>query len=340
MFDQKPSAGRLVALDALRGIAALLVVLFHFTSQYDKLFGYVSPPAVSVPWGHYGVNLFFTISGFVIFMTLHRAQRPMDFVVSRFSRLFPAFWVAVGLTFALTHLFNLPGKTVDPSTAVLNLTMIHGLFKIPHVDEVYWTLEIELIFYFWALVLYLLGRLDRVHALLLTLLALRLTYFFASSLLGRDLSWTFSHLLILLFIAWFICGIMVYRLVTFPNETPRKDLFVLGAAVAQLAIVEGIGLGLLAAALSALLLAAAKGKLPLLNWPILGWLGTISYTLYLLHENIGWGVIRHLQSAGLGANLSILIAIVAILLLASALTVLVERPAMKWIRQQYRRHSS
>ena len=64
------SAPRLAQLDALRGIAALAVVLFHYTTRYDQLFGHAQSPALSFPYGYLGVNLFFMISGFVILMTL------------------------------------------------------------------------------------------------------------------------------------------------------------------------------------------------------------------------------------------------------------------------------
>jgi peptidoglycan/LPS O-acetylase OafA/YrhL len=97
--------------------------------------------------GHYGVNLFFIVSGYVIFMTLHRTREPMDFVVSRFSRLYPAYWVAVGLTFAVTALLGLPGKEVSFGQALGNLLMFHGLLGVPDVDNVYWTLQVELLFY-------------------------------------------------------------------------------------------------------------------------------------------------------------------------------------------------
>lgn len=328
---------RLVELDALRGIAAALVMLFHFTTRYEQLYGHETPPLFSLPWGYYGVNLFFMISGFVIFMTLHRIQRPMDFLVSRFSRLFPAYWVAVPLTFLLTIAFNLPGKIVSVGTAAMNLFMIHGLFRIPHVDGVYWTLQIEIIFYCMALLLYLTGRLDRVHTPLGLLLLLRLTYFLADRFAGIEMSWTLSQLLILPYIAWFVCGIMIYRVVTVSDETPRKDLALLLAAIVQLTIVDGPGVGLLAASLSAVLWAAAKGKLPFLANAVFAWLGAISYTLYLLHENIGWGVILHAEKAGYSANLAILLAIAASLSMATCLTWLVERPAMNWLRGIYRR---
>ncbi len=138
-MTESNNGNRLVEVDALRGLAALAVVLFHHTTRFGELFQPVSPTSISFPDGHHGVNLFFIISGFVIFMTLEKTSRPMDFVVSRFSRLFPAYWAAIILTFFITHLLGLPGKLVDAAAAIGNLVMIHGLFGIPHVDGVYWT---------------------------------------------------------------------------------------------------------------------------------------------------------------------------------------------------------
>jgi len=93
-------------------------------------------------------------------MTLDRTERPMDFVVSRFSRLFPAYWFAIFLTFVITHLLGLPGKLVGIGTAFANMIMLHGFFKVPHVDGVYWTLEVELQFYCGMFLLYRLRRLE------------------------------------------------------------------------------------------------------------------------------------------------------------------------------------
>lgn len=331
---------RLAELDALRGVAAVLVMFFHFTTRYEQLFGHTSMPLFSLPWGHYGVNLFFMISGFVIFLTLHRIQQPMDFLVSRFSRLYPAFWVAVLITFLLTHWLQLPGKTVDLGTATLNLLMFHGLFKIPSVDGVYWTLEIELLFYFWAIVVYRIGLLDRIHSALLLLFVLRLGYFVANGFWGIEFSYTLSHLLILPYIAWFGCGIMIYRRTYLANQSPSLDMIVLIVAWLLLAIVEGVGTGFLAMGLSILLYFTALGRLPILANPVLVWLGAISYTLYLLHENIGWGVMLQAQRSGVSTNVSIAAAIVVSLAMATALTRLVERPAMRWLRARYKQRVS
>jgi peptidoglycan/LPS O-acetylase OafA/YrhL len=326
---------RLTGIDSLRGIAAIMVVLFHYTTRYNELYRHTTSTIVSVPLGYLGVNLFFMISGFVIFMTLEKTRYSFDFVVSRFSRLYPAYWAAVALTFLLTYWLGLPGKQVEPKTALLNLTMVHSLFGIAHVDGVYWTLEVELLFYAWAWLAFRLRLLPQVHILLATLFVLRFAYFWFETVLHINLPWIAYRLLILNVIPWFAAGIMVYRLASVA-ATPRRDIGIIIAGMAVLAVVEGAGMALLLATLSAVLYGAASGRLVFLDNRLLVGLGTISYTLYLLHENIGWAVIRQLEQRGFEANLAIAVALGLAFLLASLLTYFVEQPAMHWVRQRYR----
>lgn len=330
-----PPNARLSQIDALRGTAALLVVLFHCTTRYDDLYHHTAPTAFAVPWGHLGVNLFFMISGFVIFMTLERTARPLDFVVSRASRLYPAYWAAIALTFVVTHWLGLPGKEVSAGSAVLNLTMVHSFFGVPNVDGVYWTLEVELLFYAWALLCYRLRLLGHVHWVLGLLFGLRLCYHLASSWFGIDLPWIAARLLILPFIAWFGAGVMIYRL-SRGSASVRRDLALLCAAVLLVGVTEKPALGLLMVGLALLLYGAARGRLGWLDNRLMVGLGTISYSLYLLHENIGWAIIRQLEMRAMSPDLAIAIAGIVVLAMACVVTVLVERPVMAWVRQRYR----
>jgi peptidoglycan/LPS O-acetylase OafA/YrhL len=335
------NTSRLIEIDALRGLAALAVVLFHYTTRFTELFGQNPPPTIAFSYGHYGVNLFFIISGFVIFMTLEKTSRPMDFVVSRFSRLFPAYWIAILLTFSVTHLLGLPGKLVDGSTALANLTMIHGLFHIPHVDAVYWTLEVELLFYCGMFLLYRFGRLHLIHHALLGLLALRLTYFALEKGFGIDLPWIISRLLILRYIPWFALGISIY-LTTSRRGTGewRQPALTAACAILTLLIDDSLFAAALAAALATAAFLAASGRASLLRHRILAWLGSISYPLYLLHENIGWSLQLHLGKQGVAADATVLIALVTSLTMAAALTFWLEQPAMRWIRNSYRKRQA
>lgn len=333
------SRQRLTEIDALRGVAAILVVLFHYTTRFEELFGHTQAPAFSVPWGHLGVNLFFEISGFVIFMTLARTRQPMDFVVSRFSRLYPVYWAAVLLTFLVVGMLGLPGKEVGLGTALANLSMVHSLFGVPNVDGVYWTLEVELIFYTMAFVAYRLRLLPQVHVLLLLLFGVRLLYWGFAQFLHIDLPWMISRLLMLKYIPWFAAGIMVYRL-ALQRETPRRDLALLAAAALLQALVDSAAMAALLLALAGVLYCAATGRLPFLNHPLFAGLGAISYTLYLVHENIGWALILRMERAGLDPNLAIAIATVLALAVSAALTLAIERPAMAWIRRRYKERAA
>lgn len=336
MTPAKP-ARRLVEVDALRGVAALAVVLFHFTTRFTELFHPASLPVVNVSYGHYGVNLFFIISGFVIFMTLEKTARPMDFVVSRFSRLFPAYWVAIVLTFSITHWLGLPGKLVDGWAAMGNLLMLHGLFKVPHVDGVYWTLEVELLFYFGMFLLYRLRLLSRIHQMILGLLVVRIIYFVLEHGFNISLPWMIFRLMILQYIPWFALGIAIYLTTRRHDAASRRwSVMTATSAVLTLALTESIAVGLLSIVFALVVWLAAAGRLTLLRYGPFVWLGSISYPLYLLHENIGWSIQLQLGALGLSTTTTALVALAAILLLAAAVTRWVEQPAMRWIRTRYR----
>lgn len=342
MADSARDGARLVQVDALRGLAALSVVLFHYTTRFYELFEPATRARLQFAHGHYGVNLFFIISGFVIYMTLDRTKRPMDFVVSRFSRLFPSYWAAIALTFAITHLLGLPHKLVEWPTALANLVMVHGLFGVPHVDGVYWTLEIELLFYAGMFALHRLGWLERIDRPLLALLALGALYGVVLAATGQaSLPWRVYHMLILRYLPWFALGIAIYLWLHPRDAGTRRQAARLGAAaLATLALVEGAALLLLTAGMAALVFLAAGNRLALLRTRPLVWLGGISYPLYLLHENIGWSLLLRLDAAGLDANVAAPLTLAAALLLSDALHRAVELPAMKRLRAAWRRRAA
>lgn len=87
---------RFEELDVLRGLAAAGVVLSHYSSHCARYFA-AGPFGVHLPtvYGFYAVELFFMISGFVIYFTLERSATWKDFAFSRLTRLYPAYWTAL-----------------------------------------------------------------------------------------------------------------------------------------------------------------------------------------------------------------------------------------------------
>lgn len=321
---------RLGELDALRGLAALAVVLFHFTTRYDTVYGHSGPMLVSVPWGHFGVQFFFGISGFVIFMTLERTKRPMDFVVSRFSRLFPAYWAAIALTTAVVWAGPLTGLRLPASTVLANLTMLQGLAGLPSVDGAYWTLLVELSFYAVMFTLYRLKLLDRIEWVLVGWIGLKWLWWLVPALPFRV-----GVVLVQHFIPFFALGICAYRV--FAGERTLRGVALPGLfALATVLALDGWAHFAVAVLVALTFAAFASGQAGLLARPPLVWLGSVSYTLYLVHENVGWTVISSLERRGLEANISTLLALAAVLAISAVITAVIERPAMGWIRHRWR----
>ncbi|MFP3648673.1 acyltransferase family protein, partial [Paraburkholderia sp. SIMBA_054] len=70
-----------------------------------------------------------------------------EFFKRRALRLYPAYIVAVIITFVAVKVYDLKGRGVSLSDAIVNLTMLQGHLLIPHVDGAYWSLTVELTFY-------------------------------------------------------------------------------------------------------------------------------------------------------------------------------------------------
>lgn len=97
-----------------------MVMCFHYTTQYGVEVGYAVAPAITVPWGRYGVQFFFVISGFVIFLTLSRANSIWDFAANRFSRLYPPYWACIAITFTVMLFNPLRGMNVTGGDALIS----------------------------------------------------------------------------------------------------------------------------------------------------------------------------------------------------------------------------
>jgi peptidoglycan/LPS O-acetylase OafA/YrhL len=111
----------------------------------------------------------------------------------------------------------------------------------------------------------------------------------------------------------------------------------LGVCVLDAALVQGFGIALLMICVFyTVFLLIALGKAPFLNLRLLTFLGAISYSLYLLHENMGYLLLGLLHRQGVNANVAVGITILVAVALAAATTFLIERPAMTLIRRWYK----
>ena len=136
-------------------------------------------------------------------------------------------------------------------------------------------------------------------------------------------------------IPFFAIGICCYRLMIEAIDW-RWAAIILTLATVTVFCVDSIEMGLVACITTAIFLLIVTAGASWLRAKPLIWLGTISYTLYLLHGNIGSTIIRNFELRHIDSNIAVTVAAVSSIALATAMTILIERPAMKWIRDRYR----
>ncbi len=327
----KPHGNRLAELDALRGIAAMMVVLFHFTWRFGEQYPNAPTLGWGLPWGKYGVELFFAVSGFVIFMTLENTRTASDFIVSRFSRLFPAYWSAILLTIGITSIAGMWQMIPSLRDTFANFTMLQGYAYIESIDPVYWSLTVELSFYIVMLGLWRLKLLDRIEWVLAGWIAIKWLFWLVPALPSR-----LGFLLIQEYIPFFAIGILAYR-VRSGERTWGQQVAVLVWAFVSVLVIDPPAEKIVYVAVAIVTaLLTRPGALAFLVNPVTLWLGAISYPLYLLHNNIGFAVMLRLGEAGLPAPLLVIAATLLALTLATLVNRFIEKPSLAIIRDWWR----
>ncbi len=321
---------RLLELDALRGIAALAVVVYHYFYRYNELNNRPDAIINLVYFGKYGAQFFFIISGFVIYWTLSRVEKPLDFLISRFSRLYPVYWVAAVITFSIVAVSGLPGKKVSIYDAAGNLLMFHEYFRIPHIDGVYWTLTVELTFYFWIFILYLSRQLKWAEYWMFPVLTVAVL----QSVNLFKLPEIVNKIFITHHISFFIAGISFYKLAN--KISDRFTLPLIFLSLASTAFIISIKHSLVFSVFYACFYLAISGKLKFLVLKPFVFLGTISYPLYLLHQNLGYVILNRFYERQLSTTAGAFLSIILCVLIATLLNKYVEKPALQSIRNFYR----
>ncbi|APL96328.1 acyltransferase [Sphingobium indicum] len=334
MPGPRPSSRRLTELDALRGLGALCVLVFHYSTRFHELF----PQAAHVPFrflgGNYRVLLFFAISGFAIFFTLDRIRTTADFLVNRFARLYPAYLVAMLLTLGIESLARVSQLLIGSAAILANVTMLQGFAFLPEVDGAYWTLTVEIAFYACMLSIWKYTGLRRLELLLLGWLAARWLYALWPGMPERIVM-----LLVLRYVPFFIIGILSYR-VWAGQRSWRQQAPHAALALLSVATIDSPDMLLAGVLLLATFVALVAGRLRFLSFRPLVWMGGISYSFYLIHQHVGFVVMLKMAEAGYSPWTGFAAAFAVALVLGTLINRLVERPAgeaiLRWWRNRGR----
>jgi len=288
-FQEENKNKRLVELDSLRGFAAMAVVMAHLGLSIWKEHNFFR-------LGVSGVDLFFLISGYVIYMSFKRISKTSEFIISRIGRLFPSYWLAVIGTFLLFFIWSsyteMPQK-YSLYDLMANLTMFQYYFKSVNVLAVSWTLLIEMLFYIFMLCLFQFKLLNKIELIIsISILPILIYSIFLKSNAAYLYNPIHFYFPLINHLPLFYAGILFYRVSLFKKNTFRIIL-IISCLILQITLFPHGGSNkdfmteneyIFILLLFFLLFALLKNKkLSFINNPMTSFLGKISYSLYLIH---------------------------------------------------------
>ena len=325
---------RFFELDALRGFAALFVMFFHFTEGKTNLHFF--------NLGVTAVDLFFIISGFVIFMSINKVSSGKEFIINRISRLYPTYWTCVTITylvmlflvkanFHFTHV-NIPGF----KEYLANMTMFQYYLKVPNLDSPYWTMIIEMLFYLFILLLFQLKLLKRITEIGCAInIIIILNYLLV---VNKSVTNFTIYFPLLNHFALFFAGITFYKITHHLQSKLYGYCVILFCIATQIIIFKSTGSDpahiILVQYLFALIIYTIlftlfiNEKLKFIVSRPTIFLGNISFALYLIHSFIFRGLIGYLVTR-FHLNFwvtTIFIATPLVILMAFFITNYIEKP--------------
>ena len=309
---------RFLALDSLRGVAALAVVFFHVEGALDRAPQPWMPGFLGTLFhaGHFGVDVFFVLSGFVIAFSVRNGSWTPGFLgrfaLKRSLRLDPPYWTAIALETAVIALglvlFPQLGTPL-PSVPqlVAHLFYLQDILGYGDIMPNFWTLCYEFQFYLVLVGTLVLGRaLGRrlgARAGSWTVIAIFGALFIASVAVHNG--WISGIHRGLALDRWFefFTGALAWWVVAGVVRMPLLAaawLTSIGVATRPDMPIEST----LVVAVSVIcMLSATRPKFDrMFAWGPLQFLGAISYSLYLYHPTVGWRVVS-LAQRYLGATL-------------------------------------
>jgi peptidoglycan/LPS O-acetylase OafA/YrhL len=362
MNETSPFRGRhYPQLDALRGIAALMVVVNHFI-LVGPLWWIPRSPLRVLALGHEAVILFFILSGFVLTLQLISDRRISyrDYVIRRVCRIYLPYLAVLFAAFSIINLINIePVKWAGSwfndiwtgsfsGREMLDHLLFIGEYKANRVLPVIWSLIYEMrISLTMPLVVYCVSRFSARTCLAAALCISLVSFVFAT---GRNTDETSSPsfsgdwAMTAHYLGMFIVGAtLAFHRVRWQRWLDKRGrtMLVLAASLTLyflsrlvLSITSGaIGQYIFdwsvvagAAGLVCTAIVSKRFTLVLARRPIV-FLGTISYSLYLTHTVVFLTVI-HLMPASGSAWRSIVTAAVLVIPVAALTHFVVERPAI------------
>jgi peptidoglycan/LPS O-acetylase OafA/YrhL len=344
----------------MRGIAALAVVIFHLSLNLKAELAELLPDFINTLFslGYLGVPLFFVISGLVISLSIKDSpitrKYAINFAIRRSIRLDPTYWAAIFLGIVLLSIKNLVLDTSEPlpsfTVVLIHMFYLQDLLAVkPVISVIYWTLYLEIQLYLFYIFTVWLTQFMARH-LVWKAYPLHLMVMISVGIYSVALDYNVTSISIPgLFLSnwhYFLMGVLVANVIRkSPHSTYIFIAWVLFEAVFQLGVaikpyaVVGIFSSVLIFTLWRMnLLDSALTRIEL------QYLGRISYTLYLIHPDIGWKVISfgrlllHDHMTPFLGGMLLILSLAVSIIVAHLLHLTVEMPSL-WLTSKLKNTS-
>ncbi len=152
MTVKAPATRPLRSLQIGRGFAALFVVLYHLNNSVWGIAKYFPDPfSPLLSFGNAGVQFFFVLSGFIIYLVhaddTGRPRRLLSFAFKRFVRVYPTYWVVLFAVLAALLMNPALGTLGERTVSRVAASVLLIPYPQDPIVSVAWTLEHELLFY-------------------------------------------------------------------------------------------------------------------------------------------------------------------------------------------------
>lgn len=348
------TAKKLESLQMVRAFAMLMVLFIHIDAFSTRIFEHSFLSGIFIPGGDSGVNIFFVLSGFIIFY-VHKGDigkkiKFLPYLIKRFSRIYPAYWLITLILITLHFLLPQFGAGNERETKNILFSLL--LLPQTHAPIIHaaWSLSHEIFFYLAFSLLVILSF--KIIMPLLFFIALGSALGTVYSLQGITIFENpFLNLLFSYHNFEFILGCLSAYLVLNYKIKGEKILFALGSTLLlSMIIFERINgdmsaLRLFGYGIPAFLIITALTShelkksliLPRIFFPkIFLLLGDASFSIYITHQLLISGIGRTLMSLGLvkmtGPFAVIIIVTILTLLIGCIFHLIIEKPLIHYSR--------
>jgi peptidoglycan/LPS O-acetylase OafA/YrhL len=282
---------RLDYLDNVRGTAILFVIIYHYFYIYPehievKNFSLLYDINNFLNFGTIGVSLFFILSGFLMASAMDKGVSPNKFLLKRFKRIFPVYWVVIIVT---SIVYNYIGyKDISFTQFIMNFFMVQDiLYGSKHIDGVFWSILIEIKFYILCFFIILFSQYKNIKYIFLLMVFFSIIAVLSRLYLNKDVGFG-----IFLYFSIMLNGMLFYKFI-YNNE--NFFLYVQPVFLFYLFCVSEYAYGKTSYSYAwvisiILFLLFYKFKF---KSKILSFFALISYSLYLIHQNLSYLIMNY-----------------------------------------------